>query len=414
MSARLLILTAGFGEGHNAAARALAAAGDALHGAGTTRVVDPFALAAPRLNGLSRRAYLEMIARAPGLWRSAYAWLDRSPLVERLIGLLRGPARALDRAILQERPEAICSTYPVYSFMLRRFARTRGLVTPHFNVVTDSISINSLWWRAGAAGWFVPNEDSAQVMRLAGVDPARLQDLGFPVAPFFSANAKRFAPPELAGQPAATPRVLYIINSGAPEAAETARRLIRDTKWELTCTVGRNDRLRAELTRLAAGRAQPTRILGWTDEIPQLLMTHHVVISKAGGATTQEALAARCPMIVNQIVPGQEEGNYELLRRHKIGTLAETPDAVLVALEDAFAVRGRMWREWRRALAPLARPDAAREIVTALFARNPASSEPVPLPLRFRGRSLLPAGGAAPRLNGEPVHRSATPRAASA
>ena len=31
---------------------------------------------------------------------------------------------------------------------------------------------------------------------------------------------------------------------------------------------------------------------------------------------TQEAIAARCPMIVNQIVPGQEEGNYELLRRH--------------------------------------------------------------------------------------------------
>jgi hypothetical protein len=63
-------------------------------------------------------------------------------------------------------------------------------------------------------------------------------------------------------------------------------------------------------------------------------MTHHVVISKAGGATTQEAIAARCPMIVNQIVPGQEEGNYELLRRTGAGALATTPAAVIQSLRQ--------------------------------------------------------------------------------
>lgn len=47
MPARILILTAGYGEGHNAAARALAAACDTTHGAGTSRVVDVFALAHP-------------------------------------------------------------------------------------------------------------------------------------------------------------------------------------------------------------------------------------------------------------------------------------------------------------------------------------------------------------------------------
>ena len=44
-------------------------------------------------------------------------------------------------------------------------------------------------------------------------------------------------------------------------------------------------------------------------------MTHHLVISKAGGATVQEAIAARCPMIVNQVIPGQEEGNARLIWR---------------------------------------------------------------------------------------------------
>jgi len=98
-------------------------------------------------------------------------------------------------------------------------------------------------------------------------------------------------------------------------------------------------------------------------------MTHHVVISKAGGATTQEAIAARCPMLVNQVVPGQEEGNYELLRRRRVGALVETPDAVVDALRQAFADQGAVWREWRDALAPLARPDASRAIAAQLLSR---------------------------------------------
>ena len=80
MKPRVLILTAGFGEGHNAAARALAAACDAAQGPGTAKLVDIFALASPRLNALTRRAYLELINRAPKLWSAIYWWLDRSKI----------------------------------------------------------------------------------------------------------------------------------------------------------------------------------------------------------------------------------------------------------------------------------------------------------------------------------------------
>jgi processive 1,2-diacylglycerol beta-glucosyltransferase len=139
--------------------------------------------------------------------------------------------------------------------------------------------------------------------------------------------------------------------------------------------VGRDDVLRQELTLLAAGRPLPAPVLGWTDRIPHLLMTHHVVISKAGGATTQEAIAARCPMIVNQIVPGQEEGNYELLRRTGAGALAETPAAVINTLRAAFADRGAQWRQWRTALEPIVRNSAAQVIASHLLTVAPASGK---------------------------------------
>ena len=148
----------------------------------------------------------------------------------------------------------------------------------------------------------------------------------------------------------AAPRVLYIVNSGTQNAEATARLLLAEEDWEVTCTVGRDESLRRSALgrRRRAGAARP-RSSGWTDQIPRLLMTHHVVVSKAGGATTQEAIAARCPMVVNQVVPGQEEGNCELLLRHGAGALADharSPSST--TLRGAFAERGRAWQRMAR------------------------------------------------------------------
>ena len=367
---KILILTASFGEGHNAAARALAAAVDREAGPGTAVTADIFALAAPRYNELVRRSYLNLINRAPKLWIRFYRWSDRTSLVHprfffRELRVLRG-------ILAREKPDAVCCTFPVATILLEHLARTGGRALPRYNIVTDSISIHSLWCRGSCDGWFVPNEDSAAVVLRSGLNPARVHVSGFPVPAIFTEQAGVLTPPDLAA--GASPRVLHIINSGTRGAEETARRLLAEEDWEITCAVGRNETLRRSLEALAAGRRRPATILGWTKEVPRLLMTHHVVVSKAGGATTQEAINALCPMVVSQVVPGQEEGNYELLRRHGAGTLAETPEAVIAALRLAFADRGRVLAGWRTALTSLAHPTAARDIAQHVL----AASEPVP------------------------------------
>ena len=374
MQPRILIMTAAYGEGHNAAASALATAFNE-DAPGTALVVDVFALSCPRLNGFIRRAYLAAINGAPRLWRRVYAWMDRPGFMTSGVRMLRAQSATLEAVIARERPVAICSTFPAYAALLARLAREGRFGTPHFNIVTDSISINSVWWRSGCDGWFVPNEDSADVMRAAGVDPSRLHVTGFPVTPFFRRNEGTVTRPQLST--GAAPRVLYIINSGTRNAEATARLLLAEGDWEITCTVGRDESLRRRLLLAAARRPRGADILGWTDQIPRLLMTHHVVVSKAGGATTQEAIAARCPMVVNQVVPGQEEGNCELLLRHKAGALATTPESVVATLRAAFAGGGQGWSAWRSALEPMARPDAARVIAAHVLAHvNRGTGEP--------------------------------------
>jgi len=365
---RVLILTASYGEGHNAAARSLAAAFDRWGGDGTAQMLDPLATVSPRRDKIARAVYYRAINHLPRVWSAFYAWLDRSrPLPDKL-GLLQEEMRWLEQQMLAAAPSAVCSTYPIFAFMLDYLARARCLKIPSYNVVTDSISINSMWWLAPCDGWFLPNEESAQVLRDAGCAAEKLRVMGFPVDPIFALSSARLSRPQLSeGE---RPKVLFIIHSGSRGAMETARLLLEQTDWTLTFAVGRDQSLRRRITQRAAGRIAPVEVLGWTDRIPELLMTHHAVISKAGGATTQEAIAAHCPMVVNQVIPGQEEGNYELLRRHDIGGRAETPRAVLQLLQRGFADGGREWRGWHLRVQNLARPSAATDIAQFVLRRH--------------------------------------------
>ncbi len=94
--------------------------------------------------------------------------------------------------------------------------------------------------------------------------------------------------------------------------------------------------LRKEIESEVKAQAHPVEILGWTNRMPELLMSHHLVITKAGGATVQEAIAARTPVIISQVVPGQEEGNARLIVENECGCIAPDPEAILEALNSAF------------------------------------------------------------------------------
>lgn len=363
---KILILTAGYGEGHNSAARALKTAFDEQPGT-EAELVDLFALRAPRLNNLSRRGYIQLINTAPRVWSSLYGWLDRSTRATTMFRLLASHRRLLARIIAEKQPDAIVSTYPVYAWLLNQLRREALVFCPHYTVVTDALTINSLWYRTASSGWFVTDPDSAAFLRERGLPADRVHVSGFPVNLAFADRPAAWQPPEPAS-PVHPCRVLFMINSGRSAALAIARELLQHRSWQITFTAGRDAQLRQELEQLAAGAPAQAQILGWTDRIPELLMTHHVVISKAGGATTQESINALCPMIVSQIVPGQEEGNYELLRRHDSGTFASTPGEISIALQRAFAHDGVLWRRWRENLRALAQPHAARTIARHVLA----------------------------------------------
>jgi UDP-N-acetylglucosamine:LPS N-acetylglucosamine transferase len=348
---KILIFTAGFGEGHNTAARSLRAALElAAPGEVDARVIDLFA-------DFVRKFYIGMINRAPWAWEKIYRWLDSSPALNSNLGLLSKMQRRLAEILEREKPFAVVSTYPVYNYLIDNiYAKGAPRTFLQITIVTDSITVNSVWHRCGSDFFIVPNADTADVLR-GKIDDAKIKVLGFPVTHRFSTEAiERPLPAE------GNRRVLYMINSGKKEAPNLVRRLLELPEIQLTVTVGRDADLQATLEKVAAEAGRAVEFHGWTDKLPNLVMSHHLLISKAGGATVQETIAAKTPMLIMQVVPGQEEGNAQLLLSHESGALTESTDAIVKQVREAFANDAQLWRQWSQNIAQLSRPDAALQI----------------------------------------------------
>ena len=174
-----------------------------------------------------------------------------------------------------------------------------------------------------------------------------------------------------------------MIHAATRDAPELVQRLA-DLGVDLTVTIGRADNLRPAIEAAAVGRK--TRIVGWTEELPRMLHESHLLIGKAGGATVQETIAAACPMIINYVVAGQEEGNARLIVETNSGVIADSPRKVIAQVQRAFADDAKQWHEWSANISKLSRPRAALDIAEFLLSLEPSNHEPTRIIDALKGR----------------------------
>lgn len=343
---RILIVTAAFGEGHNSAARNL---GLALESLGcVVRISDPCVDGIPRITDWVSKGYRIVTTHFPRLWDRIYRSTGKCDFSKRHSLLMRRPEQSLARNIADFRPDAVVSTYPLYPYFMARIQADAGpRALPVFTVVTDSIEINPAWLRAPSDWWLVTDPATRDAMAAAGLNPSRIVDTGFPVHPLF-ANLPII--PE--SDPCDPFRVLYFPTAKLPFVRRHSRALLdASPRVRLTIILGRNVRkLHSRADEIRKAYPGRVRIIGWTRKVPQLLATHHLAVGKAGGATVHEAIAARCPMLIHHLVPGQEEGNLRLLESIGAGGLAASDQALSTGICELLADQAAAWRRMKAAL----------------------------------------------------------------
>ncbi|MFA7345984.1 MAG: hypothetical protein WC003_16925 [Terrimicrobiaceae bacterium] len=358
----MLLLTASMGEGHNTAARNI---GEAIlaecAGSAEVLVADPYTRTNPIVNRLVQSGYTMAINRYPKAWKVVFELLSRRGVVEGMGPMLNELTSAVRSLVEEFRPHVIASTYPVFSFLNAKIRkRNPAMKIPFFTVITDSTQINSAWYRCPCDGSIVADEHTADALRTDGVPEEKIHVLGFPVGLKFE-NLK----PAQASQPW---KILFFPSGTSARAAATLHLLSSLDNITVDAVTGRRKAVFDSLA--AANLPKHGSLTGWTDQMPELMSSHHLFIGKAGGATVQEAIAAQIPFLVSHIVPGQEEGNIAFLEQMGIGGLAAgSPEYILRRVEGAFANGGNIWHAWRKNLAAMQKPSASRAIARFLLDR---------------------------------------------
>ncbi|MFB9743421.1 glycosyltransferase [Pseudonocardia sulfidoxydans] len=310
---RVLVLSAPVGEGHVAAARALAARMRALWPRAVVREVESTGSTAR--DASLARSYAVTMRWAPGLYGAAYDVLLHAPRAAAPFKAVSASRVGHDLAPLvdEEHPDLVVSTYPMTTGGLAWLRRHGRLPGRSVAVVTD-MAVHPYWaWRDVDETWTLLESSRDQALAVAPGADVR-------VAP--AAVDVRFTPRDRDGARAdlGLPRdgFTVLVSGGSlgfgevdhvVDAVLAAGGPVTPVRVVVLC--GRNERLRGALQ--ARGLPPGTlRALGWTDRVPDLIAASDVVLTTAGGVIATEALAVGRPVVFAAPVAGHGRAGARL------------------------------------------------------------------------------------------------------
>lgn len=353
---KLMLLSVGYGRGHHSAAGALAEY--YRHCGWDVRIVDVCEMAQPVWFGMTQRFYDCCVRFLPWLWRITYDltetadWraLVKKPLLRRIVNYLK-------ELLVGYQPDLVICTYPLFAYMLDELQAQVSICVPYAVVVTDAREISRPWARSEAELVIVPDSGSRRMLiERYALDSNRVKVGGFPVFSCFHADVERPVPTS------SNLRILY-----------GAYRHTRGVELDIRALFGAFPDL--NLTVLAGRRANALRrafpdevesgrllILRETDRMADYIRRSHFYIGKAGAATMFECYASQVPVIVNFTLPGQEQGNLELLLEENCGFHVESTRHLVETLERLLADGARGWDELCMSMKQTGRTAASRRI----------------------------------------------------
>jgi 1,2-diacylglycerol 3-beta-galactosyltransferase len=303
---------------------------------------------------------------------------ERVAAARRLCLPFLGPG--LRDLIARVRPDAIISVHPMFNQAVPPVLRELSAPIPLVGVITDLFTIHHAWVAPGVDAWVAPSEVARRFLLDSGVCDQRIHLLGLPIDPAFAvaptcSRAQRRA--ALGLDPTLPVVLLMGGGEGVGGLGAVAHTLAREAPpAQVVIVTGRNQALYDDLARRHAAFQMPTMVLGFADNMPELMRAADVLVSKAGSLTLSEALACELPIVLMGALPGQEEGNIDFVVRREVGVFAPTPHEVAQHLRSLLAPGEKTLARMRANARRLSRPTAAAEVARLVFAQLPPAAAP--------------------------------------
>ena len=365
---RVLLLSATSGAGHVRAAQALEKA-FAARGDCNVEHIDALQYVSRLFQRVYDKAYLSMVRRAPELMGVFYERTDQPwHHPRRRLALDRLNTGPMIRLLKRTQPDLCVATHFLPAEIIAWLIAERKLRAHNAIVVTD-FDVHAMWLCRTVDRYYVAIDEAAEYLARIGVPREKLRVTGIPIDPLFAVPIDRAdARKELGLDADAT----VILISAGGYGIGPVEQLVKDLlalprPWQIAAIAGKSEKARKRLEELAkqAGNLPSgwPRLcpVGFTTEMDKFMAAADLMVGKAGGLTTSEALARALPMALIEPIPGQEERNADHLLEAgaaiRCNNLPAAPWKIAALLDDPAR-----FRRMRDAARSLGRPGAAAAI----------------------------------------------------
>lgn len=267
----------------------------------------------------------------------------------------------------RERPDVVVCTHAFPNGAMSEYKKMYADAPAVVGIVTD-FAVHRFWMHDNIDAYCVATDAMREAMIAGGVPASRIVVSGIPVDPKFAPTSESVPSiRERLGLP--LERKLALLMGGGLGFAPLGRMLaaMEDVETPIATVViaGRNARVEKRVLKAAESATHPVRVLKFVENVYDYMHAADVLVTKPGGLSTAEALAAGVPMVLSKPLPGQEERNVRVLtewgvalRARKLGELSSTLMEILTDSE----LRKRMMEQARLVGRPNAARDAAKLI----------------------------------------------------
>jgi processive 1,2-diacylglycerol beta-glucosyltransferase len=291
----VLFLSAAVGVGHTAAAQAVRAALEARDPGIETQTVDSYRYAASVFSKVVADGYIGMVKTVPQVYSYIYDRAERAthvPAFRRYVS--RYTAANLRKLVDERKPDLVVCTHAFPCGVMSEYKRQFDPDLPVVGIVTDFV-VHPFWIYTNIDAYSVATPEMRSALTSRGVLPERV-----------------LLPRD---------KKLVLIMGGGVGIGPLDKMMRAldnvDVPLAAAVIVGRNKALERRVTAVAERTAYPLRVFGFVNNVFDYMHASDVLLTKPGGLTSSEALAAEVPMIFVKPLPGQEERNTRyLVTRH--------------------------------------------------------------------------------------------------
>jgi processive 1,2-diacylglycerol beta-glucosyltransferase len=384
MSQNILVLSASVGAGHMRAAQAVELALRQLAPDANIRNVDVLTLTNAAFRRVYGKAYLDLVNLAPHVLGYIYDLLDKPRRPDSKRDKLRLAIEKLNLKkfgdLMEEVPwDVVVNTHFLPAELIANRRRKQKLSVPQITVTTD-FETHRLWVNQPCEHYTTATDEGADYLRHWGVPVNDITVTGIPIHPIFSEPKDRAGCVTRQGLVGDRPILLQLAGGFGVGPIEKLFRGVLEVEvpLEIVVVAGKNTDAKKELEQIQPPARHRVKVLGFTDQIDELMAAADVVLSKPGGLTTSEVLARGAAMAIINPIPGQESRNSDYLlengaaiKFNNVGTLPMKLTQLLKNPKRLQSVKENASR--------IAKPRAAFDVaeIALKLARTPrAAAEP--------------------------------------